>query len=51
MPYKVVLQSQSVAALPDLFQGKLWAATDPERRPSKRFNDELDLVRIAMSAF
>jgi hypothetical protein len=36
-----------VAALPDLFQGKLWAATDPERRPSKRFKDELDLVRIA----
>jgi hypothetical protein len=36
-----------VAALPDLFQGKLWAATDPERRPSKRFKDELDLLRIA----
>jgi hypothetical protein len=38
-----------VAALPDLFQGKLWAATDPERRTSKRFKDELDLVRIAES--
>ena len=36
-----------VAALPDLFQGKLWAAADPERRPSKRLKDELDLVRIA----
>jgi hypothetical protein len=36
-----------VAALPDLFQGKLWAAIDPERRPSKRLKDELDLVRIA----
>jgi hypothetical protein len=36
-----------VAALPDLFQGKLWAAADPERRPSKRLKDELDLVRVA----
>jgi hypothetical protein len=24
-----------VAALADLFQGKLWAAADPERRPTK----------------
>lgn len=36
-----------VAALPDLFQGKLWAATDPERRPIKQAKDELDLMRIA----
>jgi hypothetical protein len=36
-----------VAALPDLFQGKLWAASDPERRLIKRSKDELDLVRIA----
>ena len=36
-----------VAALRDLFQGKLWASADPERRPSKRFKDEVDLVRIA----
>jgi hypothetical protein len=36
-----------VAALPDLFQGKLWAAADPECRPSKRLKDELDLVRVA----
>jgi hypothetical protein len=36
-----------VAALRDLFQGKLWASADPERRPVKRFKDELDLVRIA----
>jgi hypothetical protein len=33
--------------LPDLFQGKLWAASDPERRLIKRSKDELDLVRIA----
>jgi len=36
-----------VAALADLFQGKLWAAADPERRPTKRAKDELDLLRIA----
>lgn len=35
-----------VAALPDLVQGKLWAATDPARRPSKRQKDRLDLTRI-----
>jgi hypothetical protein len=36
-----------VAALADLFQGKLWAAEDPERRASKRRKDEADLLRIA----
>jgi hypothetical protein len=36
-----------VAALPDLFQGKPWAASDAERRPIKRGKDELDLMRIA----
>jgi len=35
-----------VAALEDLVQGKLWAATDPARRASKRAKDEADLVRI-----
>jgi hypothetical protein len=39
--------SARVAALADLFQGKLWAAADPERRPTKRAKDELDLLRIA----
>jgi len=29
-----------------LSQGKLWAAADPERRPTKRAKDELDLLRI-----
>ncbi len=38
-----------VAALPDLVQGKLWAATDPARRASKRAKDEADLVRICES--
>jgi hypothetical protein len=36
-----------VAALADLFTGKLWAAADPERRASKRRKDEADLLRIA----
>jgi hypothetical protein len=36
-----------VAALVDSFQGKLWAWSDPERRPLKRRKDELDLLRLA----
>jgi Nucleotidyl transferase AbiEii toxin, Type IV TA system len=36
-----------VAGLPDIFRDKLLAANDPERRPSKRSKDELDLIRIA----
>jgi len=35
-----------VAALEDLVQGKLWAATDSKRRPSKRAKDEADLLRL-----
>jgi hypothetical protein len=35
-----------VAALEDSFQGKLWAWSDPERRPLKRRKDELDLLRL-----
>ncbi len=38
-----------VASLEDLVQGKLWAATDPQRRLSKRAKDEADLVRICES--
>ena len=36
-----------VARLEDIMQGKIWAWTDPERRPTKRKKDELDLMRIA----
>ena len=36
-----------IASLPDLVQGKLWAATDPTRRKTKRRKDELDLIRLA----
>ncbi|MFZ4763545.1 MAG: nucleotidyl transferase AbiEii/AbiGii toxin family protein [Roseimicrobium sp.] len=35
-----------VASLEDTFQGKLWAWSDPERRPLKRRKDELDLLRL-----
>ena len=36
-----------VAGLEDLFQGKVWAWSDPECRLTKRKKDELDLMRIA----
>jgi hypothetical protein len=36
-----------IASLTDLTQGKLWAYSDPQRRLSKRKNDELDLIRLA----
>jgi hypothetical protein len=36
-----------VASLEDTFQGKLWAWSDPTRRPLKRKKDELDLLRLA----
>ena len=35
-----------VSMLDDVFQGKLWAWADPERRPLKRRKDELDLLRL-----
>ena len=38
-----------VACLEDPVQGKLWAATDPARRATKRQKDRLDLARIAES--
>ena len=36
-----------VASLEDVSQGKLWTYSDPQRRLSKRKNDELDLIRLA----
>jgi len=36
-----------IACLPDVVQGKLWAATDPTRRASKRAKDAADLIRLA----
>ena len=35
-----------VAALEDVLRGKVWAALDPERRPSKRQKDLADIARI-----
>jgi len=35
-----------VASLDDLLQGKIWAASDPERRPTKRQKDILDIARL-----
>lgn len=36
-----------VACLEDLVKAKLWAASDPARRATKRQKDRLDLARIA----
>ena len=38
-----------VAAIGDLLQGKVWAATDPTRRPSERRKDLLDIERLVES--
>jgi len=35
-----------VASLEDVLQGKLWAVTDPERRPSERQKDLADIARL-----
>ncbi len=35
-----------VAALEDVLQGKIWAASDPNRRATKRRKDLLDIARI-----
>lgn len=36
----------SVASARDVLQGKVWAAQDPSRRPSKRRKDLLDIERL-----
>ena len=35
-----------VAAIADVFQGKVWAAGDKQRRPSKRQKDLADIARL-----
>lgn len=35
-----------VAALPDVLQGKIWAASDEQRRGSKRQKDLADIARL-----
>lgn len=36
----------SVASIEDVLQGKIWAASDPTRRSSKRLKDLSDIARI-----
>jgi hypothetical protein len=36
----------TVAAVEDVLQGKIWAASDPDRRETKRRKDLLDIARI-----
>src|SRR5207249_4397614 len=38
-----------VAHIDDVLQGKIWAAQDPERRPSKRLKDLADIARLLES--
>lgn len=41
--------SMPVADIADVLQGKIWAASDPSRRPSKRRKDLLDIERLLES--
>ncbi len=43
---KVLGYKIPVAAIEDVFQGKVWAATDETRRPSKRQKDLADIMRM-----
>lgn len=47
--WTVLGETVAVASLEDVFQGKLWAWSDPSRRITKRKKDELDLLRLAES--
>ena len=49
VPGKVLGHETPVVSLPDLVRSKLWAATDPARRASKRAKDRADLIRICES--
>jgi hypothetical protein len=43
---EVLRLSLPVASLADVLQGKVWAATDPARRASKRQKDLADIARL-----
>ena len=43
---KVLGEEVPVASLVNITQGKIWAWTDKQRRPTKRKKDELDLMRM-----
>jgi len=46
VPASVLGPSLPVSRLEDILQGKIWAAQDLTRRPSKRRKDLLDIERI-----
>ncbi len=46
VPREVLGIRLPVAALEDVLQGKVWAASDPARRPSKRLKDLADIARL-----
>ncbi len=48
-PRDVLGRRMPVAAVQDVLQGKVWAASDPERRGSKRQKDLADIARILES--
>lgn len=45
-PRDVLGLTLPVASLEDILQGKIWAALDPDRRPSKRQKDLADIARL-----
>lgn len=45
-PHDVLGVTLPVAALEDVFQGKLWAVQDADRRASKRQKDLADIARL-----
>ena len=45
-PMEVLGRMMPVADIADVLQGKVWAASDPARRPSKRLKDLADIARI-----
>jgi hypothetical protein len=45
-PKTILGYELSVAALEDVLTGKVWAYSDPERRPSKRQKDLADIMRL-----
>ncbi len=46
VPREVLGVTMPVARVDDLLQGKVWAALEPGRRPSKRRKDLLDIERL-----
>lgn len=46
---EVLGHEMRVASVEDVLRGKIWAASDPDRRESKRKKDLLDIARIVES--